>query len=83
MTMPSRILTVTCVLALSPSAAHAATYTVGPPCSGAQYTQLDDVFEQRNLAPGDIVSVRGGLWWCRTACFIMCLSMPSMMARII
>jgi hypothetical protein len=60
MTTPCRILTVTCALALSPGAALAATYTVGPPGSGAQYAQLADVFEQRNLAPGDIVSVRGG-----------------------
>lgn len=60
MTVPCRILTFTCVLALSPGSVLAAIYTVGPPGSGAQYAQLDDVFEQRNLAPGDIVSVRGG-----------------------
>lgn len=60
MAIPSRILTAACVLALSPGAASAATYTVGPPGSGAQYAQLDDVFEQRDLAPGDVVSVRGG-----------------------
>ena len=51
---------VACLLLLPPGVARAATYTVGPPGSGAQYVQLDDVFEQRNLAPGDIVSVRGG-----------------------
>lgn len=49
-----------CALALCPGIALAATYTVGPPGSGAQYAQLRDVFTQRNLAPGDIVSVRGG-----------------------
>ena len=40
-------------------ASAATTYTVGPAGSGAQFTQLRDVFAQRNLAPGDIVSVAG------------------------
>lgn len=40
--------------------ALAATYTVGPAGSGAQYAQLGDVFVQRNLAPGDVIAVRGG-----------------------
>ncbi len=40
-----------------PMAASAATYTVGP--SGRQYTQLSQLFNSRDLAPGDIVSVDG------------------------
>ena len=46
-----------CVLALVPSLASAATFTVGP--SGRQYTQLSAVFTSNNLAPGDIVEVDG------------------------
>lgn len=42
---------------LSPAAALAATYTVGP---GQQYAQLSTLFSQRDLAPGDLVLVRGG-----------------------
>jgi hypothetical protein len=40
--------------------AEAATYTVGPPGSGRQYTQLSSVFNANNLGPGDIVEVDGG-----------------------
>ncbi|WP_051176437.1 right-handed parallel beta-helix repeat-containing protein [Luteimonas mephitis] len=47
-----------CLLAISaPLAAPAATYTVGP--SGRQYTQLSQLFNSRDLAPGDIVLVDG------------------------
>ena len=51
-------LQLSCLLALSmPASVLAATYTVGP--SGRQYTQLSDLFDARNLAPGDIVLVDG------------------------
>ncbi len=40
-----------------PLSAVAATYTVGP--SGRQYTQLSTLFNNVNLAPGDIVEVDG------------------------
>ena len=43
--------------ALLPATAVAATYTVGP--SGRQYTQLSTLFNNVNLAPGDIVLVDG------------------------
>ena len=46
-----------CALAMLPTLASAATYTVGP---GKQYTQLSTVFSSNNLAPGDIVLVDGG-----------------------
>ena len=46
-----------CVLAVVPSLASAATFTVGP--SGRQYTQLSAVFTSNNLAPGDIIEVDG------------------------
>lgn len=59
MSTPCYILPIACALVLLPDAVLAATYTVGPPGSGAQHTQLRDVFTQRNLAPGDIVEVRG------------------------
>ena len=53
--------TIACALGLlSAGAARAATYTVGPAGSGAQHAQLRDVFVQRDLAPGDVVLVRGG-----------------------
>lgn len=45
-----------CLLPACPLA-MAATYTVGP---GQQYTQLSTLLSQRNLEPGDVVSVRGG-----------------------
>lgn len=50
------------VLALTvlPATAMAATYTVGPPGSARQYTQLSDVFARNDLGPGDIVEVDGG-----------------------
>src|SRR3546814_6760118 len=41
-----------------PSAAHAATYTVGP--SGRDYTQLSTLVDSVNLEPGDMVLVDGG-----------------------
>jgi hypothetical protein len=44
-------------VALLPSVAWSATYTVGP--SGRQYTQLSTVFANNNLAPGDIIEVDG------------------------
>jgi hypothetical protein len=44
-------------LALASSAAAARTFTVGP--SGRDYTQLSSVFNNNNLAPGDIVEVDG------------------------
>lgn len=44
------------LLALSP-AAMAATYNVGP---GQQYSQLSTLFNSVDLAPGDVVLVRGG-----------------------
>lgn len=45
--------------ALAAPAADARTYTVGPPGSGREFTQLRDLFEGRDLAPGDIVLVDG------------------------
>jgi hypothetical protein len=48
------------LFALLPCSALAATYTVGPAGSGAQYTQLGAVFSARDLTPGDIVLVKGG-----------------------
>ena len=44
-------------LALVPSSAFAATYTVGP--TGRQYTQLSTALASLNLEPGDIVLVDG------------------------
>lgn len=44
-------------LALSPLAAEARTWTVGP--TGRDYTQLAILFGERDLAPGDIVEVDG------------------------
>ena len=47
-----------CLLVLSaPTTVLAATYTVGP--TGRQYTQLSQLFDARNLAPGDVVLVDG------------------------
>ena len=48
------------VCAALPAAATAATYTVGPPGSARQYTQLSEVFAGNDLAPGDVVEVDGG-----------------------
>ncbi|MBB3277282.1 MULTISPECIES: right-handed parallel beta-helix repeat-containing protein [unclassified Pseudoxanthomonas] len=45
------------LIAAAPLSAAAATYTVGP--SGRQYTQLSTLFNNVNLAPGDIVEVDG------------------------
>ncbi len=45
------------VLILAPFAAEARTYTVGP--VGRDYTQLYTLFDNNNLAPGDIVEVDG------------------------
>lgn len=45
------------VLTMAAPATLAATYTVGP--TGRQYTQLSAVFNNNNLAPGDIVVVDG------------------------
>lgn len=53
---------VLCALACAslPVAAAAATYTVGPPGSARQYTQLSQVFADNDLGPGDVVEVDGG-----------------------
>lgn len=50
------------VLALTvlPATAAAATFTVGPPGSARQYTQLAEVFANNDLGPGDVVEVDGG-----------------------
>lgn len=48
---------VSIVLALSPVAVEARTWTVGP--SGRDYTQLTFLFTGNDLAPGDIVEVDG------------------------
>lgn len=45
------------MLGALPTVAGATTYTVGP--SGRQYTQLSVLFEQVDLAPGDVVLVDG------------------------
>ncbi len=58
--MPPCRLACASLVALCSQGAAAATYTVGPAGSGAQHAQLRDVFTQRNLAPGDVVLVRGG-----------------------
>ena len=47
-----------CAVLALPSAALAATYTVGP--SGRQYTQLSTLVSSVNLEPGDVVLVDGG-----------------------
>jgi parallel beta helix pectate lyase-like protein len=47
------------LLAIVPVASSAATYTVGPVGAGRQYTQLSTVFNNNNLAAGDIVEVDG------------------------
>lgn len=59
--MRMTLLSAACLLALAPLGAGAATYTVGPPGTGVQYdhSQLSAVFSSRNLAPGDIIEVRG------------------------
>lgn len=46
-----------CMLWMACPAAWAATYAVGP---GQQYTQLSTLFNSVDLAPGDMVLVRGG-----------------------
>lgn len=47
----------TCAGMLLPSAASAATYTVGP--SGRDFTQLSALFDSVDLGPGDLVLVDG------------------------
>jgi hypothetical protein len=53
----SSVSLVLAVLILTPFAAEARTYTVGP--VGRDYTQLNTLFDTNNLAPGDIVEVDG------------------------
>lgn len=53
----SSVSLVLAVWILAPFAAEARTYTVGP--VGRDYTQLYTLFDNNNLAPGDIVEVDG------------------------
>ena len=53
----SSVSLVLALLILAPFAAEARTYTVGP--VGRDYTQLYTLFDNNNLAPGDIVEVDG------------------------
>jgi len=48
-----------CMFGLLPGVSRAATFTVGPPGSDLQYTQLEAVFDDNDLEPGDVVEVEG------------------------